>query len=159
MDTAPKYDNVLKALKGNNGGLDYKQQQDNYATFSKLMNDGVYLPDLIKKVSEIDDLKKRLETIETKPNRIDVELFSVMEQAVKNDPQVRVARQKAADVKSEILSEICLKDTRYKEALDEYRRQVNAAYIQHKEDGRTDTVIRSDTKSKDTVKESVSAGS
>lgn len=159
MDTAPKYDNVLKALKGNNGGLDYKQQQDNYATFSKLMNDGVYLPDLIKKVSEIDDLKKRLETIETKPNRIDVELFSVMEQAVKNDPQVRVARQKAADVKSEILSEICLKDTRYKEALDEYRRQVNAAYIQHKEDGRTDTVIRSDAKSKDTVKESVSAGS
>lgn len=160
MDTTPnKYDNVLKALKGGSG-LDYKQQQENYDAFNKLMAEGVYLPDLVKKVGEIDDLKKRLESIESKPNRMDAELFSVMEQAVKNDPSVKTARQKAADIKSEIISEICLKDARYKEALDEYRRQVNAAYIQRKEtvDGRGTTVIRADATRKDSDKESLQNG-
>lgn len=156
MDTTEKYNNIVKAL--GKSTLDYKKQQENYDTFNKLMAEGVYLPDLMKKVGEIDDLKKRLENIETKPNRIDEELFSVMEQAVKNEPSVKVARQKAADVKSSIISEYCLKDARYKEALDEYRRAVNAAYIQHKEkvDGRTAPVVRADTTRESKDEESVS---
>ena len=64
MDTNT-YGNIMKALGGsqgtatgndNNGKLTLEQQSQNYNTFSELMRQGVTLPDLLKK---IDDLEKQ----------------------------------------------------------------------------------------------------
>ena len=57
--------NIMKALGGsqgtatgndNNGKLTLEQQSQNYNTFSELMGQGVSLPDLLKR---IDDLEKQ----------------------------------------------------------------------------------------------------
>lgn len=131
MDTN-QYSNILKALGTNNNTLSTQQQADNYAAFSKMMNEGVYIPDLVKRLdaleTEVSDLRKSPAAAP-----IDADLFLVMESAVKDDPDVKNARQRMATEKTRVLTEICSKDTRFKEALDDYRREVNRAYINQKE--------------------------
>ena len=133
MDTNP-YSNILNAVKGAgeaNNGLTTAQQMDNYNTFSKLMKDGVYLPDMVKRISDLEEKVKGME--DSPKSRVNEELFAVMEASVKGEDEVKAARQKLSSIKTEILSEICMKDGRYKEAYDGYRTAVNAAYIRKKE--------------------------
>lgn len=158
MDTAP-YSNILKAIGQNPNGyapqigdiaptpsttqpvqtstfstapkLTPGQQVENYNMFSEMMKQGVYLPDLVKKV---DVLTAEVESLKTKAKtEVDTELFEAMEASVKGVPEVKRAKQHLADVKSMVISEMCMKDPRYQEAYDEYRRTVNKAYIDRAE--------------------------
>lgn len=136
-----QYSNILKALGGQNqmsqpstpaqGGLTLDQQAQNYDTFSKLMHEGVYLPDLLKR---LDDMENKIKTLESQPKQdTNAELLAVMEQAVKNDSEVKAARQRVADVKTAIIAELCMKDPRYCEALEAYKTTVNRIYIKRRE--------------------------
>lgn len=134
------YDNILKALSRQEepapqAGLTLQQQTDNYSAFSDLMKQGVYIPDLLKR---IDALEAQVREQSAKKDTVDADLFSVMEASVKGDDEVKAAKQRLADEKSRVISEICSKDERYRQAMDAYRRTVNAAYIRWKEADRPD---------------------
>lgn len=129
------YDNILKALSKQEepapqAGLSLQQQSENYQAFSDLMKQGVYIPDLLKR---IDALETQVREQGAKKDTIDADLFSVMEASVKGDEEVKAARQRLADEKSRVISEVCARDEGYRNALDAYRRTVNAAYIRSKE--------------------------
>lgn len=140
MDTNPQYSNILKALSGtpqanepapSMGGLSMAQQAENYDLFSKMMKEGVYLPDLIKR---LDNMEAKVKALESQPKQdTNAELLAVMEQAVKNHPDVKASRQHVADVKSAIITEMCMQDQRYRDALESYKTMVNKVYIQTRE--------------------------
>lgn len=135
-----QYSNILKALGGtpqanepapSMGGLSMAQQAENYDTFSKLMREGIYLPDLIKR---LDDMETKIKTLESQPKHdANAELLAVMEAAVKSNQEVKTSRQKVADVKTMIINEMCMKDPRYRQALEDYKTTVNRVYIQTRE--------------------------
>lgn len=132
MDTNP-YSSILKALGKEDtpqGGLSFQQQSDNYAAFSDLMKQGVYIPDLLKR---IDALEVQVREQGQRKDTMDADLFSVMEASVKGDEEVKAAKQRLADEKSRVIAEICSKDEGYMKAMEDYRRTVNAAYIRNKE--------------------------
>ena len=134
MDTG-SYDNILKALNQPQstpaqGGLTFQQQSDNYSAFSDLMKQGVYIPDLLKR---IETLEAQVREQVTRKDAMDADLFSVMEASVKGDEEVKAAKQRLADEKSRVIAEICSKDEGYTKAMEDYRRTVNAAYIRNKE--------------------------
>lgn len=132
MDTNP-YGNILKALGKEDpqqGGLTYEQQSANYSAFSQMMKDGVYIPDLLKR---IETLEAQVKEQSTKKDTLDADLFSVMEQAVKGDPDVKRARQRLAEEKTRVISEMCMRDDGYRGAMESYRRAVNAAYVHTRE--------------------------
>lgn len=139
------YDNILKAISGQNQSqppvheesnkmsrqLSTLEQSQNYETFSMLMKEGVYLPDLIKR---LDDMEAKVKALESQPKQdTNAELLAVMEQAVKNHPDVKASRQHVADVKSAIITEMCMQDQRYRDALESYKTMVNKVYIQTRE--------------------------
>ena len=139
------YDNILKAMSGQNQSqppvheesnkiprqLSTLEQSQNYETFSMLMKEGVYLPDLIKR---LDDMEAKVKALESQPKQdTNAELLAVMEQAVKNHQEVKTARQHVADVKSAIITEMCMQDQRYRDALEAYKTTVNKVYIQTRE--------------------------
>ena len=96
-----------------------------------LMKEGVYLPDLIKR---LDDMEAKVKVLESQPKQdTNAELLAVMEQAVKNHPDVKASRQHVADVKSAIITEMCMQDQRYRDALESYKTMVNKVYIQTRE--------------------------
>lgn len=134
MDTG-SYDNILKALNQPQstpaqGGLTFQQQTENYSAFSDLMKQGVYIPDLLKR---IETLEAQVREQGTRKDAMDADLFSVMEASVKGDEEVKAAKQRLADEKSRVIAEICSKDEGYMKAMEDYRRTVNAAYIRNKE--------------------------
>lgn len=134
------YDNIIKALSRQEepapqAGLTLQQQSDNYSAFSDLMKQGVYIPDLLKR---IDALEAQVREQGAKKDTVDADLFSVMEASVKGDDEVKAAKQRLADEKSRVISEICARDEGYRQAMDAYRRTVNAAYIRWKESDRPD---------------------
>lgn len=126
------FDNIISAMNNSQGnGLSSQQKSDNYELFNKLMRDNVYLPDLIRKV---DDLEKKINDMEKpKENPIDAELFAVMEQAVKDEPSVLEARRRLQNEKTRVISELCMKSEEYRTCFDGYRTAVNAAYVASKE--------------------------
>ena len=139
------YDNILKAMSGQNQSqppvheesnkisrqLSTLEQSQNYETFSMLMKEGVYLPDLIKR---LDDMEAKVKALESQPKHdANAELLAVMEAAVKNHPEVKASRQHVADVKSAIITELCMQDQRYRDALEAYKTTVNKVYIQTRE--------------------------
>ena len=132
MDTNP-YSSILKAIGKEDtpqGGLTFQQQTENYSAFSDLMKQGVYIPDLLKR---IDALEAQVREQGQRKDTMDADLFSVMEAAVKGDDDVKAAKQRVADEKSRVISEMCSKDEGYRQAMESYRRAVNAAYVRHKE--------------------------
>lgn len=149
MDTTPnnQYSNILKAIGAQQtptiepqaGGLSVAQRADNYNAFTELMNRGVYLPDLIKR---LDDMEAKVKALESQPKHdANAELLAVMEAAVKNHPEVKASRQKVADAKTAIINEMCMKDPRFRDALEAYKTTVNRVYIQTREtDGSERTV-------------------
>lgn len=132
MDTNP-YGNILKALGKEDpqqGGLTYEQQSANYSAFSQMMKDGVYIPDLLKR---IETLEAQVKEQAVKKDTLDADLFSVMEQAVKGDPDVKKARQRLAEEKTRVITDLCMRDDGYRGAMESYRRAVNAAYVHTRE--------------------------
>lgn len=140
MDTQPnQYSNILKAL-GNpqvndsvpsRGGLSMVQQAENYTAFDELMKQGVHIPTLIKR---LDEMESKIKTLESQPKHdTNAELLAVMEAAVKNNAEVKASRQKVADAKTTIINEMCMKDQRYRDALESYKTTVNRVYIESRE--------------------------
>ena len=137
MDTSQnQYSNILKALgapqaNASEGGLSMVQQAENYTAFDELMKQGIHIPTLLKR---LDDMESKVRALESQPRHdTNAELLAVMEQAVKNDPEVKAARQRVADVKTAIIAELCMKDPRYCEALETYKTTVNRIYIKRRE--------------------------
>ena len=138
MDTQPnnQFVNARRALEsmgmiGSGNGLTMEQQSANYAAFNELMKEGISIPDLLKRM---DDMESKIKTLESQPKHdTNAELLAVMEAAVKNHPEVKASRQKVADAKTAIINEMCMKDPRFKDALEEYKTTVNRVYIQTRE--------------------------
>ncbi len=124
------YENILNAV---NKKLTPAQEIENYSAFSELQKQGVYIPDLVKKMGEFDDMKKRLDELSASKPTVDAELFAVMEQAVKDDPAVKDARHRMNEEKTRVLTDLCMRDEAFRLASDEYRRAVNRAYIDTKD--------------------------
>ena len=127
------YSALFNAVTGTQApGLSPQQIQENYNAFQDLQRQGITIPTLMR---DLEDLKAKVSAIETKPKtpQLDSELFQVMEAAVKDDPQVVSARMNAQQVKAQIISELCRQDPRYAQALDQYSREVHAAYVRRTE--------------------------
>lgn len=125
------YDNILRAMEGSGKELSVKEKSDNYELFNRMMKDGVYLPGLVKK---IEDLEKKVDEMgKPKDNPIDAELFAVMESAVRDDPTVSDARRRLQSEKTRVISALCIADEGYRKAFEDYRRAVNAAYVNSRE--------------------------
>ena len=121
MDTTPQYTNILNAIgakKASDEKLSTADRVENYNLLEKLNAQGIKLSDLMKKAEQ------------NEPKGEDPEVFSIMESAVKNDPEVKEARQRVADVKSSVLVKICYQYPEYKEAIDNYRHVVSKIYKQ-----------------------------
>lgn len=125
------YDHIIEAVRGQSR-LTPAQEVENYAAFSDLQKQGVYLPELVKKMQEFDDLKKRFDEMDSRPS-VDAELFAVMEQTVRDDPGVRDARRRMSDEKTRVINEICMRDEGFRRVAEDYRRAVNSAYLSARE--------------------------
>ena len=138
MDTGTDgYGNILKALGGQGqqpSGLTMQQQSDNYNAFSELMKQGVYLPDLMKRM---EGMEAKIKEMDARRSAEDMDLFAVMESAVKDAPEVKEARQRMADEKSRVIARMCMDDPGYRDAVESYRRVVNQTYVKRKEGGET----------------------
>ena len=130
------YDNILYAI--GKGKLTPAQEVANYSAFSDLQKQGVYLPDVMEKLKELDELKKRLDSIEKSAPVVDEAVFSTMESAVSKNHAVVEARKRMESTQSTILQELCMKDIRYKEAYDAYRAAVNREYVKAHEKDKED---------------------
>ena len=124
------YENIKNAISSSGKGLTPQQQAENYDLFGKMMKEGISLSDLVKKVdaleTEVKDLKK------PKESPMDAQLFSVMEQAVREDPAVIEAKRKLQAEKTRIISELCMADEVYRKLFGDYKTAVNSAYIDYK---------------------------
>ena len=137
MDTGTDgYGNILKALgkPSQSSGLTIQQQSDNYSAFSELMKQGVYLPDLMKRM---EGMEAKIKEMDERRSAEDMDLFAVMESAVKDAPEVKEARQRMADEKSRVIARMCMDDPGYRDAVESYRRVVNQTYVKRKEGGET----------------------
>ena len=133
------YENILGALNSKpQPRLTPAQEVANYSAFSDLQKQGVYLPDVMEKLKELDELKKRLDSIEKSAPVVDEAVFSTMESAVSKNHAVVEARKRMESTQSTILQELCMKDIRYKEAYDAYRAAVNREYVKAHEKDKED---------------------
>lgn len=126
------YDNIQKVLNGSTSTLTPAQQSENYKVFSDIMKEGIYLPDMMARLKELEAKMEKMDR--PKENAIDAQLFAVMESAVKDDQGVIDAKRQLQAEKSRIISDLCMADERYRGAFDRYRTAVNAAYVGQKED-------------------------
>ena len=125
------YDNIQKVLNGSANALTPAQQSDNYKMFSDLMREGVYIPDIMKRLKELESKIEGLER--PKESAVDAQLFAVMEAAVKDDTTVIETKRQLQNEKSRIISDLCMADERYRSTFDRYRTAVNAAYVEQRE--------------------------
>jgi len=131
---AMTYDNILNALK-TQPKLSPSQEIENYSAFSDLQKQGVYLPELMKKLQEFDSMKARLDELERSKPAIDATVFATMESAVSDDPDVMKAKTRVADEKARVVLELCMKDSAFREAYESYKATVNRVYVESKEKG------------------------
>lgn len=123
-----EYSNILKAIQPNK--LTPQQQTENFDAFKRLQDQGVSIPDLLKR---LDDLEQKVERLsESKPGPVDAELFAMMAEAVKEDNAVASARRKMQAEKTRAISELCMADPGYKAAFEAYRQAVTSAYMDAK---------------------------
>lgn len=130
------YGNILKAALGNtpqNPGLTMQQRVDNQNVCNQMSEQGIYIPELLKRMDRMESEMKELR--DAPKQTVDRDLFRVMEASVKDDPKVREKKQLLSDTKTLIITELCMKDNRYKTAWDDYKTTVNAVYIERKEHG------------------------
>lgn len=126
------YENILGAINQSKpvSKLTPAQEVANYSAFSDLQKQGVYLPDLMKR---LDDLESKVRTMDASGSKMDMEVFLVMEAAVKGNTRVKEAAKRMANARSRVLMEICMRDAGFKEAYDAYRSTVNEEYVKSHE--------------------------
>ena len=117
------YENIKKAV---NSPLSTEQKNENFKAFNALMEKGVYLPDLLDKIREVDDLKRRIEEMQSPP--INAELYAMMESAVKDDAEVIKATEAIEARREAIIDGLCRKDPDYIRLSEARRTAVESAY-------------------------------
>lgn len=115
MDT-PQYTNILNAIQKN--GLSSSDRMENYNILEKLNSQGIKLSDVLKRAEQGESRAE------------DPELFSLMESAVKDDPDVIASKKKLTDARTLVLARLCYQQPEYRTAMDEYRTVVSKAYRQ-----------------------------
>ena len=131
------YSNILNAINSTNMGqnntmADLNRRNENFKLVEQLNQEGVSLKDIL---GQIDELKKKVESLEKPSKTMNEDLFLVMEAKVRDNPAVLEAKKHLSDVKSTGLLEFCMKDPRFKEAYDGYRDTVNREYVASHENG------------------------
>ena len=131
------YSNILNAINSTNTGqnntmADLNRRNENFKLVEQLNQEGISLKDLL---GQIDELKKKVESLEKPSKTMNEDLFLVMEAKVRDNPAVLEAKKRLSDVKSTVLLEFCMKDPRFKEAYDGYRDTVNREYVSSHENG------------------------
>ena len=131
------YSNILNAINGQNPAqnssmADLNRRNENYRLVDQLNQEGVSLKEVL---GQIDELKKKVESLEKPAKSVSEDLFLVMESMVRDNPAVLEAKKRLSDVKSMVLLEFCMKDPRFKEAYDGYRDTVNREYVSSHENG------------------------
>lgn len=139
-----EYSNILNAINNmkpsqNPSMDDLNRRNENYKLVDQLNQEGVSLKDLL---TQVDELKKKVESLEKPSQTIDEDLFAVMESAVRDDPIVIEAKKRVSDEKTRVIAELCAKDPKFMAARDEYRRAVNKAYVSRRENGQTEQARR-----------------
>lgn len=131
------YSNILQAINGqnqtqNSSMTDLNRRTENYKLVDQLNQEGISLKELL---SQIDELKKKIESLEKPSKTMNEDLFLVMEAKVRDNPAVLEAKKRLSDTKNTVLLEFCMKDPRFKEAYDGYRDTVNREYVSSHENG------------------------
>lgn len=131
------YSNILQAINGqnqtqNSSMTDLNRRTENYKLVDQLNQEGISLKELL---SQIDELKKKVESLEKPAKSVSEDLFLVMESKVRDNPAVLEAKKRLSDTKNTVLLEFCMKDPRFKEAYDGYRDTVNREYVSSHENG------------------------
>ena len=139
-----EYSNILNAINGQNPAqnstmADLNRRNENFKLVEQLNQEGVSLKDVL---GQIDELKKKVESLEKPQKSMSEDLFLVMEAKVKDNPAVIEAKKRLSDVKSTVLLEYCMKDPRFKEAYDTYRDTINREYVSSHEKTDENTSIR-----------------
>lgn len=125
------YSNILNAINGqnqtqNSSMTDLNRRTENYKLVDQLNLEGISLKELL---GQIDELKKKVESLEKPAKSVSEDLFLVMESKVRDNPAVLEAKKRLSDTKNTVLLEFCMKDPRFKEAYDGYRDTVNREYV------------------------------
>lgn len=131
------YENIKKAVSP----LSNEQKNENFKAFNELMNQGVCLPDILAKLKEVDELKKRIEEMQSPP--INAELFSMMESAVRDDAEVMKATEAMTARREAIIDELCRKDAEYTRLSEARRMAVEGAYARKNRVKPSQTVAKS----------------
>lgn len=131
------YSNILNAINGQNQAqnssmADLNRRNENYRLVDQLNQEGVSLKEVL---GQIDELKKKVESLEKPAKSVSEDLFLVMESKVRDNPAVIEAKKRLSDTKNTVLLEFCMKDPRFKEAYDGYRDTVNREYVSSHENG------------------------
>ncbi len=128
-----EYSNILSAVSAQ--PKDYNRLNDNYRLFNELQSKGMSLADVIKRAESADDLKRQVDELERKAvTSTDTASFKAMESAVKDDPDVQDAKKGLQEIRSQIITELCAADPRYRDASERYHNTVNDAYVKRKEE-------------------------
>lgn len=121
------YSNILKAIAPQTPQMaDLERRTENYKLVDQLNQEGVSLKDLL---SQVDELKKTVESLKTPQKQQDSSVFLAMEAYVRDDDEIIEAKKRLSDLKSSIILEFCMKDDRYRQAYDDYRTKVSEIYV------------------------------
>lgn len=112
------YENILNALSGGKvNQLTYEDSARNYALFDELQKKGVKLEDLIRKANAADD-----------ELRVNPAVFTAMEKAVADRPEVKAAKADLERARDEAMRELLRSCPAYMSAETAYRDAVGKAY-------------------------------
>ena len=126
-----EYGNILKAIQPQRQ-LTPQQQSENLDAFKRLQDQGVSIPDLLKRLDSLEERVSRLS--ESRPGPAEAELFAMMAEAVKDVPEVSEARKRMQAEKTRAISELCMQDEGYRAAFERYRGAVSEAYMAQRAD-------------------------
>lgn len=125
------FDNISLAINGQQNNVN--RDLEDYNLFDRLRKEGRSLQDIVKQAEEAEALRKQMDEMgRTKP-RMDAAVFSLMEEYVRDDPEVAAARNRLLDMRNTIISEFCMKDNRYRGEFESYRNTVQERYVRARE--------------------------
>ncbi len=125
------FDNISLAINGQQNNVN--RDLEDYNLFDRLRKEGRSLQDIVRQAEEAEALRKQMDEMgRTKP-RMDAAVFSLMEEYVRDDPEVAVARNRLLDMRNAIISELCMKDNRYRGEFESYRNTVQERYVKARE--------------------------
>ena len=128
------YQNILNAInkpQGADPSADLARRTENYRMAEQLNQEGMSIKDLLTKV---DELTRKVESMEKPSRSMDEDLFLVMEAAVRDDESVVKAKERMAVERARVISELCSRDPGYADARDAYRGAVYRAYVERRGD-------------------------